>query len=472
MPDPRINLQAQTWYCKEFIGSTTSERQNFFQAVNNLGNFQGLTQAGTTGAAISQGLRTLASISNTVRSGCGSLPTSIGAAVGQGLDAGVGWVFDNVGIARTAVDAVRQFNPNIANQALGQAQQIYRQVKQGNFKYTDIPFAFQNLQNLERLARNIFTPSVKEQNAVKVLCEASPYAMDLIAKAPKHKFMWVVQIIPSAAYASAFNNLDIAFVAKTSTRPNVKYTMDDINFYNYRTKVVTKSEFQEMNMTFYDDMANLAGAFHAAYLKATVPISNFPNGDQAGEWEENGMNFFNTTTADPVPGGNDASFADGAVRTINPNTAQLVPINRYPASTGALAEDSKTVIQEIRVFHLYDGGRQMNYYKFFNPRITELKLDDLDMAATDTGNEVAFSFTYDSVYIDTAVSFKSGDMAAAAKTVSKMDGSAAFGLRYVSSGSEIQGTSNIGLQPFGSPAQVSDNCSTQLNTQSPPTSPG
>jgi hypothetical protein len=40
-------------------------------------------------------------------------------------------------------------------------------------------------------------------------------------------------------------------------------------------------------------------------------------------------------------------------------------------------------------------------YTFINPRIIELNLDELDMAVGTEGNEVSFTFNYDSAYIVT-----------------------------------------------------------------------
>lgn len=99
-----------------------------------------------------------------------------------------------------------------------------------------------------------------------VECLNSPYALDLIARAPKHKFMFVVSFIFNPEYANLRDVAnEMAFVVKKSSRPNIKFQTEDVNYYNFRSKFVTKTEFEEMNMTFHDDMTNNALDFYNAY---------------------------------------------------------------------------------------------------------------------------------------------------------------------------------------------------------------
>ena len=439
MPDPRsFTVKTCTTYGQ--ARGTSSPRRDVFGAAGKIGDLAVLNSVGA--GKIGQGLRVLSSVSNTIRGGCGSLPTSIGGVLAGGLEAGAAWVLANVGIARPIVEAVRDFNPGIANQALGQATAIFQKVKQGNFKITDIPGVLQDLQNLERLGRNIFTPGRGDANvSLRDVCDASPYAIDLIARAPKHKFMFVVQIVPQFGY-DELSNMDLAFAVKQSTRPNVKYIADDVNYYNYRSKVITKAEFEEMNMTFYDDMLNNAANFHAAYIKAMSPIANFEQWSGTVDFENGGMKFDNTSVIS--------------------NTS--IPTNRYASTTGPLLAENKTVLQEIRLFHLFDGGRKMNVYKFFNPRIVALTLDDLDMTTSGDGTSVQINFVYDSVFIATDVSFESGELASNAKSGQLR--SAQYPLRYNSAATATR-PANPGIAPSGTPAAVNSSCDTKINNRSP-----
>ena len=450
MADPRSNLFSVKPCAPQNQGkslaaasSATQQRKDFFGAVGKIGDIQVLNDIGAS--KIGQGLRTLASVSNTIRQGCGSLPTSIGSTLGGGLDGGAAWVLDNVGIARTAVDAVRQFNPGIANQGYGQAKAVFEKVKQGGFKTTDIPGVLQDFQNLERLGRNIFTPSSRDSKQLTERCEASPYAVDLIARAPKYKFLFVVQFICNSGY-SELDNLDFAFVVKKSTRPTVTFQTEDVNFYNFRTKYNTKTDFDDMEMSFHDDTQNYATRFYAAYMRAMSPVTNLTS---FVDPENEGMDFENSVNSDN--------------NMTNP-IEQTIANNYYSASRGPLVDGQKQILQEVRLFHVFDYGKKMNVFRFLNPRISTIALDAVDMSIGDEGSELSIKFNYDSVYVDTDVPMDDKGYAIADRSRN-----ASYPLRYNDGTSN--GPTNSPLSPNGVPQGPDSSCSTDTNTKNPPANP-
>lgn len=456
MADPRVNIvrpcpPAYLGKSAAEVGRSSSSRGAFFNAVGKVGDLEVLNSVGA--GKIGKGLRTLSSISNTVRHGCGALPTSIGGALGSVLNtadaaatAGTDWVLQQMGMDMRTVDAVKAFHPAIANQAWGQAQQVYDQVRKGNFKISDVPSVLQDFQNLERLARNIFTPSSGDrQSSLMPQCEASPYAIDLIARAPKHKFMFVVQFVPSPGYNS-FGALDWAFAVQNSTRPGIKYQTEDINFYNFRSKIITRTEFDPMEMKFYDDIRNQAGQFYAAYMKAMSPVANYEQRNGFDNAEEEGM-AFNAARSSPIAG---VDFTN----------------QRYSGSTGLLVGDNKTVFREIILYHLFDAGRKMDVYRFYNPRITDLKLDELAMSET-SATMLDLNFAYDTVYVETGASFASGTSATSAKEAGSGRNQVVYPLRYISAPGGMNAPVNSGIAPLGAPAQTSSSCDAPINTSNP-----
>lgn len=447
MADPRTYTvkQCEPAYAAKSgasIASATSARRDFFNSVGKIGDIAALKDVG--GGKIGSGLRTLASISNSIRTGCGALPTSIG----QTIDSGANWVLEQTGIAPTVVDALKGFHPGIANQAYSQAKNIYTQVKKGKFKTRDIPNVIQDLQNLERLGRNIFTPSGSDgQTALGEHCEASPYAVDLIARAPKYKFLFVVQFVPEAGYSplggQAYGPLDMAFVVKRSTRPNLRYQSEDVNYYNFRTKVITRTEFEEMTMSFHDDTMNFGTQFYKSYMQAMTPITNLETVD-SNLMESSGMNF-------------------GATQTYNQILDQI-PADVGAASHGTLADDAKQIFKEIVLYHLFDNGNRMNVYRFFNPRINQLQLDDLDMSVGTEGSEISMSFVYDSVFIDPDVSVADNG---GKYNLAQTQRGAVYPLRSNADGTNVP---LAGIDPYGSVATSgSGGCdaTNPLNTASP-----
>lgn len=457
MADPRSNLftvkacpPSYSASSDAKIATQTGSQFSALGALNKIGDLQVLNTS-AAGTKIGQGLRTLASISNSVRSGCGALPTSIGGAVGAGLnsvDTGARWVLEQTGITQDKLDAVASFSPSIANQAYGQAKTIFQQVKQGHFKVSDIPGYLQDFQNLERLGRNIFTPqSWFDRNKFAKVCEASPYAKDLIRRAPKFKFLFIVQFVFNDGYSdfsSLFGN-DFAFVVKKSSRPSVKFDMEDINYYNFRTKLMTKTTFDEMQMSFYDDgtTQNSATQFVTNYMRAISPITNLgPSQTQLVDAENRSMDFGQIAQ---TTGFSDTTFFANS------------------SSRGSLSNDNATVLKEVILYHVFDYGQLVNVYHFFNPRVTTLTQDDVDMSIGNEANEVQIVFNYDSVYTELSV-----PMANIESTIVDAQGNATYKIRNVDS------QTKAAIPPTYSPDDpvepASSGCapSNPLNTSNPP----
>lgn len=366
MADPRVFTvdNGTSSSCINHEQMASSQRRTFFQLAGKVGDLEVLNDIGAS--SIGTGLRSLASISNSVRTGCGAQPTILGDIAGKvldGVEGGAEWVLNSVGLDGAVVKAVQAFNPGVANRGYGAAKQIYQRVKQGNFNYTDIPTAMQDFQDLERLGRSIFTPGKSDaRSALNDVCQASPFAMDLVQRAPKYKFLFLAQFIYNTGYETGPKSL--AFVIKTADRPDIEYVTQDVNFYNFQSKVITNSKFKEMSMTFHDDNKNQAMNFYNFYRQSTVPVANVSSG---WEMSKNGM------------------ILDPALNSSN---------------LGALVGDVVSVFSEIRLFHIYDSGQFMNVYKFIRPRLTSMDLDGLDMSAGDVGNELSIKFFYDTVYIE------------------------------------------------------------------------
>lgn len=426
------------------IGSATSARRDFGNSVGKIGDLEVLNSVGA--GSIGKGLRNLASISNSIRTGCGALPTSIGSSI----DAGANWVLEQTGIGSPVVDALRGFNPGVANTAWGQAKAVFEQVSQGGFKATDIPSVLQDFQNLERLGRNIFTPGRDDaQSSLGGACEASPYAIDLIARAPKYKFLFIVEFIPTPSYAAlaigGIPVLEMAFTVKKSSRPNIKFQTEDVNYYNYRSQFVTKTTFEEMTMSFHDDIRNAATQFYNAYLKAVSPIANIDpkaGGAHSSILEGQGMDF---------------SYEESTgAGTLNRPFAIVDEIssNMYSGSSGPLAGDEKTIFGRINLYHVFDYGRRMTVYSFINPRITTLTPDDLDMSVGNEGSELSITFSYDSVYVDPDVDLATNNTYG---NIRDKQPGAVYQMKYNGTAGTV-GPNPQGIDPFGVPTSGSQSC--------------
>ena len=68
-----------------------------------------------------------------------------------------------------------------------------------------------------------------------------------------------------------------------------------------------------------------------------------------------------------------------------------------------MERNKNTILDEVRIYQPFGGGGVMNVYRFFNPKILEMRLSELDMAAGEN-TEANIRLAYDYVHIHTNVS--------------------------------------------------------------------
>lgn len=277
--------------------------------------------------------------------------------------------------------AMEKINPGAVNKGVQTASDIYDKVKDGDFNWRDIPqhlADFKNLWTLGEMVVNPFLGANGEQNNPRVSCSASPYAMDLVAQGVKFKFLFVVEI---KFYKEYQNLLDIepSFVVKTADRPSVQYEYEDLNLYNFKTKVIKKAQFTPITMTFHDDEQNRAVAFYNAIMRAMSPITNHLT---PSLYERTGMEFEDVYAA--------SIGRDSPTQGVN--------VYDHAASIGPLLGSRTSIIESINLYHVYLGGKKVNRYTFHKPRIMNMALDQLDMTSADA-TELKIEFAFDNIEI-------------------------------------------------------------------------
>lgn len=288
-----------------------------------------------------------------------------------------------IGASGTAAvtDILNKVSPHGVNTAVTSAQQIYDKIKDRNFDWRDIPQYTSDFKHLFEIGKTVIDPFVKS-NAPNtepvVACSASPYAMDLIQLGVKFKFLFVVEINLNPQY-QLMHEVSPAFVVKTTDRPSITYEYEDVNMYNFRTKVLKKSTFAPLTMSFYDDEQNHAVAFYNAITRMMTPIINNATGDF---YEETGMDFK----------GPNAEL----VGVDSPT--QGIPAFSNAASVGPLMDNCTSIIDNIIIHHVYLGGTRVNQYKFIRPRVTTITMDSLDMSSGET-TELHMEFAYDGLEV-------------------------------------------------------------------------
>lgn len=323
----------------------------------------------------------------------GDIPANDSAIPKNGTE-----VLAATGINQAEAQQAGSFNPGVLNRAQGAAEAVADKVKAGNFDIADIPQAAADIQGLATLIGGIYTPGQDSSRDLE-LCGASPYAMDLMAYAPKYKFLFVMEFEFTDSFAAdfGFNAKQASFVVKSSTRPHVNFEHEEVNMYNYWVRVPKRTSYEPMTLRFYDDNQNAAMGLYETYLKAVSPIANlaFPQKMEAGDnvFGEQSMSFGNVDDSGTV-------------------ISQFV--TPYAGSFGTIGNgDEVNVFRRITMYQIYGYGAQVNMYKFFNPKVLSMELDDMDMAESGSGNEVSMQFAYDAVHIATNIPLGSSPKEAA-----------------------------------------------------------
>ena len=362
--DPRKFIKFSVKNCagsQNLAASDASKRKDFFNGLGKIGDIEALNNIG--GGNVSKGLRSLSKISNSIRTG------DTNSAI---IPNSRGYVYDAVDISQNAAQQAGKFNPGVLNRADAQADAILDQVKKGDYKLEDIPGTFSDIQNLNSLVKGIFSDGTA--TAGLEICGASPYAIDLIQYAPKYKFLFIVQFTMATAYESlAHSGNHLSFVVKTSTRPNVNIDHEEVNMYNFWTRVPKRTVYEPITMRFYDDNQNLGHLFYTTYLRNISPISKLGGMGQAGALS---VEYLQSISMKPNVKG--------------------VP---SAASLSVLEGNITSMINEIKLFHIYDYGKSMNVYHFHHPKFLSMNLDELDVAENGAGNEIELQFAYDALHI-------------------------------------------------------------------------
>lgn len=194
---------------------------------------------------------------------------------------------------------------------------------------------------------------------------------------PKLKFLFTVTFFPReenmTLQETGVDNMDEnMFGLKRATRPNPQITYQDVNFYNYRTKVATKLDYGTVSLTFYDDVVHRAHSIFTTYLSTVSPIFSV-NKDQIdllGETDDNTSMATGSSIGTLKKGA-------GPFKYMRVTHYMLNPVGNDPMD--------RTM-------------PQMVHYDYINPKIVNFNLDDLDMSQSDV-NTIEFVFVYDSVNV-------------------------------------------------------------------------
>ncbi len=261
--------------------------------------------------------------------------------------------------------------------------------------------------NVERTATDIFGVAVddfargKLNPAVSRALGANPnqpvnrndgswYATSYAAGAantsarPKLKFLFKIQFLfkPNIANPEVKRFVDMlqkdqefTYMVKAVDRPKVDYEYEDVNMYNFRTKVLKQIKHRELTLTFIDDVGNHVFNFFKLLMMAHSPITR-----------QSANNY--------------KSLAEVAA-AYNTGSGMAFGVGTDLANRGVIDSDIGNIIQAIRILQIYpdhteklDNAVKAVAWDFVNPRITTFDLEDMSHESSDP-NGLTMQFDYD-----------------------------------------------------------------------------
>jgi hypothetical protein len=260
--------------------------------------------------------------------------------------------------------------------------------------------------DLERSALGVFGDAVDQSNRIDAfknlgLSDADARALAASSKSgefnvrpaaganvqiqPKQRFLFQVEFVLHPNVYSEVNSMvsdqvlrKFGFFVKQIDRPKVEYTYEDVNMYNFRTRVLTKVTHQPLSMNLWDDARNTVGEFVNLYRKAYTPMARQETID-AGDIEKTGFTF---------------------------SKSMLYSPDRDFSSRAALPNNAKHFLKEVRVKQIYSthssyqqSAFALTEYTFFNPVITAFDFDDVNHETSES-NGISMQFSYDALHVE------------------------------------------------------------------------
>ena len=229
---------------------------------------------------------------------------------------------------------------------------------------------------------------------------ASSYAAALTAGhdyRPKQKFLFKVEFVFTAAAMAAYPEVfagaksnDFTFMIKAVDRPKITFEYsDDLNYYNFRSKAITRVRHQELTMTFIDDVGNRVLNFFRALMMIYQPITK-------RQLTREGLTY-----QDRIKAPTGVNLGSGMEFSSPGDLDQLDYSHRGVLQPGISTNDIGAVIQTIRIHQIYtDPGVPLGQtvkdvvFDFINARLVSFDLEDLSHESSDFG-QMNMQFDYD-----------------------------------------------------------------------------
>lgn len=178
---------------------------------------------------------------------------------------------------------------------------------------------------------------------------------------------------------------NLTFTVKSIDLPKYAFEYDEVNMYNFRTKVLRKITHEGLKFVLYDTAGNHAQDFLNLYLKLLVPLSR-REWSVGTELQDRGMEF-----SRDYLGGMDSSMR----QALQGNTREI--LSSLTIEQFYLSRDSNVGGNNIR------QAIKMNRFTFLNPRLQGFDLEDQDHGAGADPGTINCTFDFDALHMSTGL---------------------------------------------------------------------
>lgn len=175
--------------------------------------------------------------------------------------------------------------------------------------------------------------------------QAPMYASDLNDHHAKLKFLFKVTF-------SGFGVSDFFCYVHRCDKPKVRLNHQDVNYYNFRTRVLVSTTYDPLSITFLDEIGNSVNTFFADYLRKHSGTGNGEYGIQKG---------FGLSSS-------------------------TIPYSKGYSDSGAT----------ITIEQIFANGLLTNRFVFVNARVESFDFDELSMEES-AGSMMTMIFSYDAL---------------------------------------------------------------------------
>ena len=171
---------------------------------------------------------------------------------------------------------------------------------------------------------------------------------------------------------------DVGFMIRHIDRPKFDFDYEEVNLYNYRTKVLKQIRHRELAFTMYDDIGNKVLDFVNVYRKLLQPIARAEQ-DSSSNLGTRGFNFNtanSTSMRAPLPGGELEPF----------NILKKMTIHQIFVERGSRDDNPSNWVKVIN-------------FVFTNPRFTNIDIDDMDHENGGNFSLITMTADFDTMYM-------------------------------------------------------------------------